>query len=115
MAAGLRNAGLSPAELQAMTPDQLRDKVADLQIGDQTIVTFAMTIPKTLSMLQANAVDFATNIGVEEIARSTATAKSANSIRSELVATRQEIQSYQDEVTSHLQAITDRMSDLDSH
>ena len=114
LAAGLRNAGLSPAELQAMTPDQLRDKVADLQIGDQKMRDILHDDPKTLSMLQANAVDLATNIGVEEIARSTATAKSANSIRSELVATRQEIQSYQDEVTSHLQAITDRMSDLET-
>jgi hypothetical protein len=33
LAEGLKESGLSPAELRSMTPEELRDRVADFEIG----------------------------------------------------------------------------------
>jgi hypothetical protein len=113
LAQGLKNTGLSPAELKNMTADQLRGKVADLKVGGQTLRDVLKDDPDSLSMLQANAVDIATNIGVEELARSEGTAANVKTIQDELGKTTTELHAFQDEVKKHLETVDTRLSVLE--
>ena len=114
LATGLQNAQLTPARLQAMTPLELRDQVADLQIGGQTIRDLLKDYPKALEMLQANAVDVARRIGVEALAQSKGNAGDIAEIREELVDDRKHVDDYQASVDSHLSKLETGMADLQS-
>ena len=113
LAQGLKNSGLSAAALKGMTADQLRDKVADLQIGGQKLSDILKDDPDSLRMLQANATDIAMNIGVENLALSQGTAADVKTIQKDLADTRQQITDFQHDVTTHLDNVDKRLSGLE--
>jgi gas vesicle protein len=113
LAAGLKNSGLSENELKSMSAEELRGKVSDLKVGGQKLRDILKDSPDSLQMLEANAVDIATSIGVEALARSQATDKNVQAIKTDLLATNQQIKSYQQEVQKHLDTVNNRLSDLE--
>ena len=110
----LKNSGMTDDELKSMTPAQLHDKVADLKLGGATMRDVLKDDPDSLSMLQANAVDIATDIGVEAIARSTKAEEDVNVVQGDLAKMRDNINSYQKNVQSHLDDVADKLSNLKS-
>ncbi|WP_035678231.1 hypothetical protein, partial [Bradyrhizobium liaoningense] len=113
LAQGLKNSGLSDAALKNMTADELRDKVADLKVGGEKLQEILKNDPESLRMLQANAVDIATNIGVEALARAEGTAADVKTVKQDLAKTKENIESYQKEVTSHLDKLDRRVAGLE--
>jgi hypothetical protein len=113
LAQGLKNSNLSEEQLKNMTPDDLRARVADLKIGGQTLRQILKDDPESLSMLQANATDIATSIGVEALAKANGTAADVKTIQKDLAKTNQEIADYQNAVTDHLDKIDSRISGLE--
>ena len=113
LAQGLKNSGLSAAQLKNMTADDLRAKVADLKIGGQTLSEILKNDQDSLRMLQAHATDIAMDIGVAALAKSEGTAADAKRIKKELAETRHNIDGYQKEVTAHLNGIDSRLSGLE--
>lgn len=113
LAKGLQNANFSPAELAVMTPAELRERVADLKVGGQAMRDILAGNPAALSMLQANAMDIATNIGVEALAKAEGTAKDVQGVRESLGKTQEELASYQAEVSNHLSDIETKMTGLE--
>ncbi len=113
LAQGLKNSGLSEAQLKKMTASELRSQVADLKVGGQTLREVLKDDPDSLSMLQAHATDIATHIGVEALARSEGTAADVKTIQQDLANTNKTIADYQDEVKKHLVNIDSRISGLE--
>lgn len=112
LAQGLKNSGLSSAELQAITPEQLRDRVADLQLGGEKLREILHDDPDSLNRLQAHAVDIATNIGVEALAQAKGTAADVATIRAQLKQTNDNLTAFQKAVREHLGTVEQRVSDL---
>lgn len=112
LAQGLQQSGLSKKEIAQMTATQLGTKVSDLRIGEQTLGEVLKNDPESLKMLQANAVDIATNIGVEAIARDQVTAKDVATVKQELLDTKTKIASFQTAVSNHLDAVNTAISGL---
>lgn len=113
LARGLQNSGLSASQLRSMKPDDLRRKVADLKIGGQTLGEALKNSPESLDMLQANAVDIATHIGVEALAKATGTAADVETIKTELSDMEKKIHDYQEEVKVHLIGVETRVAGLE--
>ncbi|WP_348266257.1 hypothetical protein [Edaphobacter sp. DSM 109919] len=113
LAQGLKNSGLTDVQLKSMTADDLRSRVGDLKVGGQTLRETLKDDPGSLDMLQANATDIATNIGVEALARSEGTASDVKTIQKELANTKKEIADFQDQVNTHLDAINTRLSSVE--
>jgi hypothetical protein len=113
LAQGLKNSGLSPAELQHMTPADLRDRVGDLQLGGQKLREILIDQPDALNMLQAHAIDIATNISVAALARADGTAADVKTIQKDLAATSAKLAAFQQEVNDHLTKVTARLEGLE--
>ncbi|MCK1738987.1 hypothetical protein IVA79_34720 [Bradyrhizobium sp. 138] len=105
LAQGLKQSKLSNDQLRAMTPEQLRAKVGDFQIGGRKMREILADNPQALSMLEAESVDLATNIGVEALARSTAIGADVNAVKSKVSALQKNLKEYQDAMTSRLTTI----------
>lgn len=114
LAQGLKNSGLSQAELKKMKPQDLRARVADFQIGGKAIREILADNPKSLEMLQAEAVDIATNIGVENLARSAGIAEDVAAIKQDLAKTQKEIDDFQTETKAHLDRLDTQLSRLET-
>jgi len=113
LAQGLKNSGLSAAELQHMTPAELRDRVGDLQVGGEKLRAILSDQPEALNRLQAHAMDIATNISVEALARADGTAKDVQTIKADVAETTKKLAEFQDEVQHHLTQIDDRITGLE--
>lgn len=113
LAQGLKNSGLSNAQLQNMTAAQLRAKVTDLQVGGQKIGEILRDNPEAIRLLQANAVDLATNIGVLALSRAEGTAADVQKIKTDLVKTTDQLTAFQKEVDTHLEKIESRLGGLE--
>src|SRR5262249_24937010 len=113
LAKGLQDTGFSPAQLRAMTPDQLRDKVKDLNIGGQKLGDILKDDPESIRMLENHAVDIATDIGVDALARAKGTAADVNAIKNDLAKTKQQLQDYQQQVSDHLTNVETRVTELE--
>jgi hypothetical protein len=112
--AGLfQNNGITPKDLKSLTPTELQDKVADLKLGGATMRDI-LNDPKSLAMLQANAVDIAADIGVEAFGRAAAAEHDVAAVKSDVVRLREDIQSYQDAVGTRLDGMTTKLSNLQS-
>jgi hypothetical protein len=108
----LKNSGMTDNELKSMKPTELREKVADLKLGGATMRDVLKGDPESLAMLQANAMDIASDIGVEAIARSAQAEEDVKVVRSDLAKMRNGIDSYQKNVRSHLDDVTEKLSNL---
>ncbi len=113
LAQGLKNSGLSEADLEKMTPNELRDKVADLQIGGQSLRDILKDDPQSLSMLQANATDIATNIGVAALAKADGTAADVKAVQQQLAETNKNLSAFEDSVQSRLDTMQSSVADLE--
>lgn len=113
LAQGLKNSGLSSDELRSITPEQLRERVADLQIGGEKLRDILRDDPDSLNMLQAHAVDIATRIGVEGLALAQGTAKDVATIRTDLKQTSERLAAFQKEVRTNLTRIETRVTGLE--
>lgn len=96
----LKNNGINPHDL---TPAQLQDKVADLKVGGATLRDAFKDDPRGLQMLQANAVDIATDIGMTAFDRATDAQRGVAEVKADVDKMRDDITSYQDQVQSHLE------------
>ena len=113
LAEGLKNSGLSQADLQRLSPTDLANKVADLKVGGQKIGEILKDDPKSLAILQAHATDLALDMGVVALAKSDGTAKDVKTLRAELAKSRQAIDDYQSAVNEHLDKIDARIGTLE--
>jgi|GEM_PF-2053890 len=112
LAQGLKNSGLSSNDLRKMTPDELRSRVADFQVGGAKMRDILKDEPKALEMLQAQAADLATNMSVEALARSEGTAQDVAAIKKTLVDDRARVDKFQADVEQRLKNVNDRISGL---
>jgi hypothetical protein len=76
----------------------LRAKVRDLQIGGRKMHEIVEDNRKALAMLEAESVDLANRIGVENIARTTAIGADVNAVKNKVASLQKNLQSYQDEM-----------------
>ncbi len=114
LAQGLKNDHLSASQLKNMSPMQLSARVADFKIGGQTLRQILRDDPGSLSMLQAQATDLATDIGVTALAMAKGTAEDVKTIQRELAKTTNEVAAYQKEVKGHLEKVESRLSGLET-
>jgi hypothetical protein len=77
-----------------MTPDELRNRVADLQIGGAKLREILKDVPDALPMLQAQSVDLATNIGVEALARAEGIGSDVAKIKADVAKTTEDLKDY---------------------
>jgi prefoldin subunit 5 len=112
IAQGLKNSGLSAADLRNMKPEELRSRVADFQIGGAKMRDILKDEPKALEMLQAHAADLATNISVEALARAEGTAEDVQAIRKKLVDNAERIDKFHKDVQQRLENVSDRITGL---
>lgn len=112
LAQGLKDSGLTQQELSTMTPSDLKDKVNDLKLGGVQIGEIFKDDPAVLDILRANAIDIATDIGVEALANSKGNTQDISSIRSDLRNTQSVIEEYQKETGEKLTKIANSLSNL---
>lgn len=112
LAQGLKNSGLTPKQLKSMKPEELRARVADMRIGNQKLRDVLKDQPESLAMLQANAVDIATDIGVEALSLAQGTAASVEDIKKQLKKTDDELHEYQAAVTARLDDVGAKVDSL---
>jgi hypothetical protein len=113
LAKGLQSSGLSMEQLQQMTPDQLQAYVKDLRIGGRKLGEVLADDPKSLAMLQANAVDLATNIGVAALAKQKGTQESVDQIKSDLAKTSRSLEAFQENISNRMDTMTSQLSNLE--
>lgn len=114
LAQGLKNSGLSASEIKNMTPQELSERVGDLRIGNEKLRDVLKDQPDSLSLLQAHAIDIATDIGVEALYRAEGTAADVQVIRQDLADTKARIDAYQNEVEGHLSRLETQVSGLET-
>jgi hypothetical protein len=112
LAEGFKKSEFTVAQLQNMSAPELRAKVAELKIGDQTLGQILKDDPGSLNMLQAHAVDIATTLGTTALVTAKEAVIDIENVRQQLRKTKEDIDKYQSEVSNHLQKIDDRMSRL---
>jgi hypothetical protein len=110
LAEGLK--GISPAELQSMTPDQLRARVADLQIGGIKLREALQDIPGALPMLEAQSVDLATQTGVEALAKADGIGADVGAVKTALAKATADLADYQKTVNDHLSRLEGGLTQL---
>jgi hypothetical protein len=113
LAQGLKNSGLSNAELRNISPEQLRDRVTSLKIGNKTLGEILKDDPGSLALLQANALDIAGDIGTEALARSIGTQADVKSIQETLAKTTAAIQDLKKNAEQRFEKVEGRISALE--
>ncbi|MGJ4948387.1 hypothetical protein [Bradyrhizobium sp. HKCCYLS20291] len=105
LAQGLKNSHISDVQLRTMTADQLRARVKDLQIGGQKMSEIFQSDPRALQMLEAESLDLAVNLGVENLARSAAIGNDVAAIKGKVASLQSNLKAYQEEMGSRLQKV----------
>lgn len=112
LAQGLKESGISSTELQSINPDQLRSRVADLQVGGVKLRELLRDTPGAISMIEAASVDLATKMGVEALARTGAVGTDVTSIKADVAKTMSNLADYQKVVKQRLDRIDVNLSQL---
>ena len=112
LAQGLQESGISQNELHTMTPNELRSRVADLQVGGVKLQDALRDVPGAIDMLQAQSIDLATNIGVEALARSQAIGTDLSAVKTAIVQTKADLDEYRTIVTNHIIGVQDGLNQL---
>jgi hypothetical protein len=112
LAQGLKESGLSSDDLRAMGPEQLRSRVADLQVGGAKLRDALRDVPGALDMLQAQSIDLATNLGVEAIARSNAIGADVSAMKKAVAQTMANVNDYQKAVNAHMDRLESGLNQL---
>jgi hypothetical protein len=113
LAQGLKNSGLSPTDLASMTPQALRARVADFQIGGQKLRDVLAGDPKGLGLLEAAGQDLAANLGVANLAHSQGIAEDVSLVKTTISTVNQQINDFQTEAKNRFDRIKSRLSGLE--
>ncbi|RVO52077.1 hypothetical protein [Sinorhizobium meliloti] len=114
LAVGLKDSGLTDDEMDALSADEIRSKVKDLKVGGKAIGEIMENDPDTLRMLQENAVDAATDIGLKALAKAETSAKSVEEMKTDLGNVRKEISKFQEAVSERFDTVENQLSELQS-
>jgi hypothetical protein len=112
LAQGLKDSGLSATDLRTMTPDELRSRVGDFQIGGAKLRDLLQDVPGALPLLEAQSVDLATNLGVEASARTEGIGSDVSVMKADLAKVTSELADYQKTVTTHLDRLDAGLNQL---
>jgi hypothetical protein len=112
LAQGLKESGISAAELQTMTPEELKGRVADFQVGGAKLRDLLQDVPGAIPMLQAESIDLATNIGVAALAQTQGIGTDVAEIKADVAKTTADLTQYQTTVQNHLQRLEDGLGEL---
>lgn len=105
LAQGLKESQLTSQQLRAMSADQLRLRVRNLQIGGRKLKDIFQDNPKALQMLEAQSVDLAINLGVENLARTAAIGTDVIAIKSKIASFQSNLEAYQDEMSTRMSKV----------
>jgi hypothetical protein len=112
LAQGLKQSGLTTAQMKAMTREQLSARVGDFQVGTAKIRDLLADVPGAMPMLQAASIDLATNLGVVAIAKSATIGTDVNQIKADFQTTTKALQDFQNSVDRRLKRINGQLADL---
>jgi hypothetical protein len=112
LAEGLKESGISAAEIQNMSPSDLQSRVADLQIGGNKLRDLLHDDPAALSMLQAASIDLTMNATVANLAATQGIGTDVTSIKADLKETTENLTQYQTTVENHLSNVKDGLTQL---
>lgn len=110
----IKQTSMTDQDIDSLSPEQFRARVKDLRYGNATVGEILKDDPKSLQMLEAQAQDIASTVGLRTLSVSEGTAKTAAEIRMDLQDMRSQLEDFQQEVASHFQAVEKSLKDLKS-
>lgn len=112
LAQGLKQSGLTQAQMKAMKPEELSARVGDFQVGTTKLKDLLADVPGAMQMVQAASIDLATNLGVAAIAKTAAIGTDVDQIKSDLSKTTKALADYQTAVDGRLKGIEGSLGEL---
>ncbi|RZL03834.1 MAG: hypothetical protein EOP36_03055 [Rubrivivax sp.] len=112
LAEGLSKVALSPAQLQAMSPESFATAVADIKVGDKAMREVLADQPKALALLQSHAEDLRSNIGVAAMLEAKKTSEDVATVRAKLSGTASNLQAFREETAKRLGQLQTTVDEL---
>jgi hypothetical protein len=103
---------LSVEAYKSLSTEELKNQLADLEIGGQQLRVILEDYPKALGMVQASAADNVANISVEALEEARAAQEDVGQIRKTLSEDWEQITNYQTAMGTRMHAVESGLDDL---